>query len=82
MKYLTDEEINSLKRCVTVWDMLNFLNDKFDLSLVPTFLEKTLLVNGLVKAMDSLKPVRKNSHRKRIFKHETKSANTTGTVRT
>ena len=68
-EFITPQEKEDLKKCKSVADMLTYLNDNFDLNVVPGLLDRTLLVSGLDKALQLIKPLRKaGSGKKRIFK--------------
>jgi hypothetical protein len=70
MSYMSEAEIERLRKSQTVADMLEILNQSFDLNVIPTITEKSFLVSGLVTAMDYIKPIRKiqNRTRQRIRK--------------
>ncbi len=60
MDYIKIEEKTALNNCNTVKQMLSFLNDRFDLNIIPPVFSKILIVNGLCTAINILKPVRKS----------------------
>jgi hypothetical protein len=59
MGHITNDEIKKLSNCNTVADMLNFLNTNYDLNIMPGVISKTILVNGLIQAIELLKPKRR-----------------------
>jgi len=66
MNHLTEAEMQTLRESETVADMLQFLQNRFDLSIMPTPFQRTMVVTGLCQAVELLKSFRKEKRRKRI----------------
>ena len=60
MEHIKPEEKTALNNCHSVKQMLTFLNERFDLNIIPPVFSKILIVNGLCTAINILKPVRKS----------------------
>lgn len=60
MDYLTQLEVEQLKKCQTVADMFNFIKENFDLNKTLSPVTKSYFVAGLSAGMNELKPVRRS----------------------
>lgn len=65
MAHMTDQERTQLESCETVQDMLNVLDNNFDLTIMPAPLMKKFIIIGLCQAIEALKPVRREKRRTR-----------------
>lgn len=59
MSKVENKDIEDLKKCETVSDMLKLLESRFDLNIKPGPMVRSMFVQGLTDALIMLKPARK-----------------------
>lgn len=74
MAKVPDDVINELKQAQTIGDMFDVLRDNYDLELMPSALQRSFLITGLIAAIEAIQPVRKSQRsRRRIFSNKVQS---------
>lgn len=65
MSNVPDDVKAELKQAATIGDMFDVLRDHYDLDLIPSPLQRSFLISGLVAAIEAIKPVKKQQRSRR-----------------